>query len=145
MSRPVVVLVAATALVAVVVCAGVGMAAGATTWDVYTGEGTPIQDAIDDADPGDTIHVHAGTYVENVDADKERLTLIGDGADVVTVRAVDAGDHVFEVTEGWVNVSGFTVDGVNGSWLAAGIYLGSGVDHCNISDNNASNNNCAYT
>ena len=39
------------------------------------------------------IYVHAGTYVENVDADK-RVTLIGDDADVVTVRAADAGDHV---------------------------------------------------
>ncbi|PXF60805.1 MAG: hypothetical protein C4B59_07395 [Candidatus Methanogaster sp.] len=54
---------------------------------------------------GDTIYVHAGTYVENVDVDKERLALIGDGADVVTVGAADAADHVFEVTADWVSIS----------------------------------------
>ena len=51
----------------------------------------PIQDAVDGAGDGDMIYVHAGTYVENVDADK-RVTLIGDDADVVTVRAADAED-----------------------------------------------------
>ncbi len=63
---------------------------------VYPGEGTPIQDVIDGAGDGDVIYVHAGTYVENVDVGK-RLTLIGDGADVVTVRAEDATDHVFVI------------------------------------------------
>ena len=126
------------ALVAVVMCAGVGVAAGATTWDVYPGEGTPIQDAIDGAAEGDTIYVHAGTYVENVDVDKERLTLIGDGADVVAVRAADAADHVFEVTADWGCISGFAVAGATGGY-ASGIQLG-GVDHCSISDNDASGN-----
>ncbi len=137
MSRHVAVLVAAAALVVlvVVVCAGVGMAAGATTWDVYPGEDTPIQDAIDGAGPGDTIYVHAGTYVENVAVDKERLTLIGDGADVVTVRPAKRG-HVFEVTGTWANISGFTVNGATRG--AAWLYFR--TDHCNISDNIASNN-----
>jgi len=85
-------LLVAAALVAVLAAAGVG--AGAE-WDVYPGGS--IQDAIGYAGEGDTIYVHAGTYVENVDVYK-RVTLIGDGADVVTVRAADAGDHVFEVT-----------------------------------------------
>ena len=137
MIRPVAVLMAAAALgvLVVVVCAGVGMAAGATTWDVYPGEGTPIQDAINDAEVGDTIYVHAGTYIENLDVDKERLTLIGDGADVVTVRAVDAADPVFEVTADWASISGFTVTGA----YTSGIQLG-GADHCSISDNDASGN-----
>jgi len=73
----------AAALVVWIAAAGVG--AGAE-WDVYPGDS--IQDAIDGAEEGDTIYVHAGTYVENVDVDK-RITLIGDGADVVTVRAAD--------------------------------------------------------
>jgi len=59
--------------------AAAGVGAGAE-WGVYPGAGTPIQDAIDGAG-GDTIYVHAGTYVENVDVWK-RVTLIGDGADV---------------------------------------------------------------
>ena len=51
-------LLVAAALVAVFAAAGVG--AGAE-WDVYQGEGTPIQTAIDGAGAGDTIYVHAGT------------------------------------------------------------------------------------
>jgi len=127
-------LMVAAALVVVLACAGT--AAGAE-WDVYQGAGTPIQDAIDGAEAGDTIYVHAGLYYENVNVDK-RLTLKGDGADVVTVR-VARTYHVFVVTTDWVNISGFTVVGAT-SRQNAGIYL-YGVDHCNISENNISNNN----
>ena len=100
---------------------------------------TTIQAAIDDANPGDEIHVDAGTYVENVIVDKQ-LALIGEGADMVIVQAADSQDHVIEVTADWVNLSGFTVTGTQYSWKA-GIYL----NHSNysyISDNNASNNDC---
>jgi len=38
-----------------------------------------------------------------------------------------------------VNISGFTIMGARGENYA-GIYLGSGVEHCNISNNNVSNN-----
>jgi len=99
---------------------------------------TSIQEAIKAAIPGDTIYAYAGTYVENVDVNK-RLTLIGEGADVVTVQAADASDHVFDVTTDWACISGFTVAGATG-WSNAGIYLGIDVDYCNISDNSASNN-----
>lgn len=47
---------------------------------------TTIQAAVDAASDGDTIEVRGGTYIENVDVDK-RLALIGEGMDVVTVRA----------------------------------------------------------
>ena len=96
-----------------------------------------IQEGVDDASNGDTVIVYAGEYVENVDVDKS-ITLRGEGADVVTVRAVDVYDHVFEVTADWVNISGFTVTGATDRWNA-GIYLDH-VSHCNISGNNASNN-----
>jgi len=68
------------ALIAAAVCmASAGVGAGAE-WDVYPGAGTPIQDAIDGAGEGDTIYVHAGTYVENVGVWK-RLTI--EGADSI--------------------------------------------------------------
>ena len=55
------------------------------------------------------------------------------------VNASNSGDHVFNVTADYVNISGFTVENATGSWKA-GIYLGAGVDLCNVSDNNVSNN-----
>lgn len=124
-------------VLAVLVLACAGTAAGVgdgAEWDVYPGES--IQDAIDSAGVGDTIYVHEGEYCENVDV-WNRVTLVGDGADVVTVRAADAEDHVFNVTVDWVNVSGFAVAGAG--YSKAGIHL-SGVYHCNISSNNCSNN-----
>ena len=127
-------LLVAAALVVTLACGG---AAAGAEWHVYPGAGTPIQDAIDGAGEGDTIYVHEGTYDENVDVGK-RLTLIGDGADVVTVTAEDAEDHVFDVTVDQVNISGFTVTGATGGH-DVGIYL-INADHCNIYDNNISNN-----
>jgi len=114
-------LLVAAALVVVLAAAGVG--AGAE-WHVYQGAGTPIQTAIDGAGVGDTIYVHAGLYYENVNVYK-RLTLEGDGADVVTVTAANAKSHVFYVPADWVNISGFTVTGATGGdpYYAAGLYL----------------------
>ncbi len=62
---------------------------------------TTIQAAVDVASAGDTIEVRSGTYNENVDVNKT-LTLIGEGADVVTVRAQSTIYHVFEVTADYV-------------------------------------------
>ncbi len=95
----------------------------------------PIQDAMNNASSGDIICVKAGDYNENVEIATAYLTLAGEGADVVTVTAA-SDDHVFEVTDDHVNISGFNVTGAtkNGA-----IYLNE-ADHCNISDNTASNN-----
>ncbi|NQE45677.1 hypothetical protein C5S31_06635 [ANME-1 cluster archaeon GoMg2] len=97
-----------------------------------------IQAAVDAASAGDTIEVRSGTYVENVDVDK-RLTLEGDGADVVTVQAADTSDHVFNVTADWVNISGFTMNGARLYYYPAGIYLRTTI-HCNISYNDVADN-----
>jgi parallel beta-helix repeat protein len=100
----------------------------------------PIQAAVDNANAGETICVKAGSYTENVNITTPHLTLAGEGAGVVTVTAASSSDHVFDVTADYVNISGFNATGATNSGKA-GIYLGSNVDHCNISENNCSNNN----
>ena len=105
-----------------------------------------IQEGINDANSGDTIIVSDGTYNENVDVDK-RLTIRSEnGADVTIVRSASSSDHVFEVTANWVNITGFTVTGATTSPISCGLGI-SGIClsyacHCNISNNNASNNDC---
>ena len=98
---------------------------------------TPIQAAISNANEGETICVSAGNYTENVNVNK-RLTLRGEGADLVTVNAASLNDYVFDVTAHYVNISGFKATGATGSGMA-GIYLRS-MQNCNILENNCSNN-----
>ena len=97
---------------------------------------TSIETAVRASIPGDTIYVHAGTYVEKVHVYK-RLTLEGEGADVVTVTAESASGSVFRADSDHVKISGFAVTGATD-------HDGSGIclyaDHCNISGNNVSNN-----
>ena len=113
MSRHMAVLVDAAALVvmAVVLCAGVGVAAGATTWDVHPGEGMPIQDAIDDAEAGDTIYVHAGTYVENLVVRKS-LTLVGENRSTTVIDGDGSADIIRVCADG-CTISGFTIVGAD--------------------------------
>ena len=92
-----------------------------------------IQEAIDDADDGDTIHVDAGHYLESVNINKQ-LTLVGDDMNSV-VQANASSDHVFDVTADRVNITGFTAAGA----AKSGIYLYE-ADYCNITYNNATNN-----
>ena len=95
-----------------------------------------IQYAIDhpEVTDGDTIMVMDGTYRENVDVDKELTIQSVNGRDSTTVRTLDTNDHVFEVTSDNVTIKGFRVHSATGNFKA-GIYLGTGTDHCIISNN----------
>ena len=62
---------------------------------------TRIQEAVDAASAGDTIIVYPGTYTENVDVNKDHLTIRSENrADSTIVQAANFDDHVFEVTTG---------------------------------------------
>ena len=98
-----------------------------------------IQQGIDAVVENGTVCVYNGTYNENIDVTKT-LTIksaSGNPNDTI-VQAANSNDHVFTITADYVNISGFTVTGVTGSFKG-GIY-GEYIEHCNISNNNASNN-----
>lgn len=97
---------------------------------------TTIQAAVDAARPGDTIIVRDGTYTENVDVNKDHLTIQSEnGAEVTIVQAANLY-HVFHVTADYVKINGFNVTETTN---ACGIYLDN-VQFCNISENIASSN-----
>lgn len=105
-----------------------GSLAGATTFVVAPGPGTPIQDAIDGASPGDTIRLTTGTFnehlvigkrlklrgVDGISSDPNRLTLINGGCTPGPMIAITADDvQVRDVAlnqwvDGGVVVSGRT-------------------------------------
>jgi parallel beta-helix repeat protein/YD repeat-containing protein len=102
---------------------------------------TTIQAAIDDANTtgGHTLTVDPGTYSENVRVTKS-LTIrstSGDCSDTV-VTAADSGEHVFNITADYVNITGLTVENATGSAMA-GIYLYD-ADNCRVTENNVTNN-----
>jgi nitrous oxidase accessory protein NosD len=97
-----------------------------------------IQAAVDAASPGDTIIVRDGTYTENVDVNKERLTIQSEnGAEATIVQAANPEHSVFGVAAAdHVNISGFTVKGAIDE---AGITLATATN-CFISNNIISDN-----
>ncbi|MHC1574328.1 MAG: C1 family peptidase [Candidatus Methanogasteraceae archaeon] len=104
----------------------------------FNASGTPIQSTVNHAIDGDTICVKDGVYTENVDVNKRLTIRSANGSANCIVDASSSSDHVFNVTADYVTVTGLTLTGATGI-NNAGIYL-NGVQHCNISGNNASNN-----
>ncbi|MHA1289946.1 MAG: right-handed parallel beta-helix repeat-containing protein, partial [Candidatus Thorarchaeota archaeon] len=98
---------------------------------------TNIQDAIDDANNGDTIFVFNGTYYGNVVVNK-RIDLVGEDRNATIIDGGENGDVIY-VTADWVNITGFTVQNGGSNWDDAGIEL-HGVQNCHIENNNISNN-----
>jgi len=67
-----------------------------------------IQDAVNNASPGDTVFVREGTYNESVEIGKS-LSLIGEDRDLTTIRGQDS-DFVISITASNVSVKGFTLN-----------------------------------
>jgi parallel beta-helix repeat protein len=97
-----------------------------------------IQQAVNAANSGDTIIVRDGIYNENIDVNKRLRIRSENGSANCIVQAANLNDHVFEVKANYVNIIGLTAKGAEAGGKA-GIYLND-VEHCNISNNEASNN-----
>jgi len=98
-----------------------------------------IQEAVDAANPGDTIIVRDGIYIENININKDHLTIKSEnGADSTIVQAANSDDHVFEVVESFIEIDGFTVKGATDIEFS-GVFL-SGANYCDILNNNITDN-----
>lgn len=108
-------------------------------YDTWAKASTSIQTAINAASNGDTILVGssdgngAGTYGENIEVNKQVVIISENGFSTTTISAASSTDHIFEVTESNVTITGFSLYGATGSDKAA-IYLDN-VDNCTISGN----------
>jgi len=113
--------------------------ASASTTIYVPDDYSTIQAAVDAANPGDTIIVRDGMYTENVNVNKDHLTIKSEnGAEATIVQAASPDDHVFEVTADYVEINGFTVKGGQNQFNA-GIYLFY-ANYCNVSKNTVNNN-----
>jgi len=95
---------------------------------------TRIQDAVDAASPGDTIIVYPGTYIENVDVNKDHLTVQSQsGAETTIIQGTAPGEYIIAISADHVSIDGFSVTG-SGSFWEASIYIAGG-SYCTISNN----------
>jgi hypothetical protein len=103
-------------VVLVLICASLVASAIITTQtvqatiDVYPGPGTPIQNAINTAPYGATIHVHSGTYNESIQL-RWNVTIIGDGAETTIINGTGKPGPAVVTLDcpGPLSFSGFTI------------------------------------
>ena len=101
------------------------------------GNYTRIKDAINDANPGDTIFVYddSSPYYENLQIQKS-INLIGENKDTTIIDGGKKGDVVF-ITANKVNITGFTIQN-SGGVIPGGIKVRSNYN--TIADNIIKNN-----
>jgi parallel beta-helix repeat protein len=94
------------------------------------GNYSDIQEAIDNAENGDTIFVYIGDYPANIVIDKS-ITLIGENREETIIQ--DGSDGIFVFAD-MVTITNFTISHCGGFWDKAGILVRS-------DDNRIYNNN----
>lgn len=96
-----------------------------------SGNYTMITEAIDDANPGDTVFVYGGTYFENIVISKS-ISLVGEDKDTTTINGSYQGDTI-SVTADYVNISGFTLTGGGRNPQDSGVRLDEATN-CHITN-----------
>jgi len=91
-----------------------------------------IQEAINEASPGDTIHVPAGTYYEHVFVNKT-VSLVGENRNTTIIDGSDSGT-IIQVTSDGVSITGFKLQNSGYGWTMQGVYVYR-ADNCTIKDN----------
>ena len=112
------------------------------------GNYTSIQEAVNNAQNGDTIVVSPGTYVENVNVNKElsiisSTDLSNDRVNRTYVIGTVPANNVFNIRSSNVTISGFNILGSSSgvdTYEEVGIYL-EGVQNCSLHNNTMVLNN----
>ena len=109
---------------------GTGMASEFRVWP-----GESIQNAVNEAFPGDIILVESGEFYESIYVNKENLTIesASGNPDDTFIAGETAGSYVFEIVANDVNISGFSI-----TEGRCGIFLNNAAN-CVISGNKISN------
>jgi len=106
-----------------------------------------IQKAVDLAQPGDTVNLASGTYLQDVVSRRNgtangRITITGPATAVVKGGGAD---RIIEINHDYITLDGFTIDGLWGNPSAASGYRGktlyvlgkeprAGVNHLHITN-----------
>ena len=101
-------------------------------------EYTRIQDAINAAHDSDTIFVFSGIYYENININKNYLTLIGEDKNTTIIDANGTGDAIYIYNHNSNYISGFTIKnaGAQGVNIYANYYSNSNtISDCIITNN----------
>ncbi|MCJ7719484.1 right-handed parallel beta-helix repeat-containing protein, partial [Candidatus Bathyarchaeota archaeon] len=114
------IVLALACLAVLLVATGVFFLSGSTaanTVNTVPTDYPTIQEAVDAANPGDTVRVLAGTYYEHVVANKS-ISLVGAGGNATIIDGNGTGNIVF-LSANDTTVSGFTLmNGDTGVWIA---------------------------
>ena len=99
---------------------------------VSTQSFTTIQQAINNANAGDTIIVPAGVYYEHVTVNKT-VALVGENNKIPIIDGSNLGT-VVRITADNVNISGFTLQNSGWGWTRSGVETQQ-ADNCRITNN----------
>jgi len=109
----------------------VGSANSLTVGSISDENFTSIQDAVDAAEPEDTIFVSPGTYIENLKIDKNvRIWSVSRNPEDTIISSADPYKNTVEISANSVSFSGFGIENSK----KTGILL-AGVKNCFINNN----------